>query len=249
MEWFGHTETLQKGHADLVTQADFASQDLIRRIVFEAFPDHAFLGEETLPGAAGRHTADAGGGQGGYRWIVDPLDGTTNYVHGVPHFSVSLALERSGELVVGCVFNPISGECYKAIAGEGAWLDDRPIRTSECEDLSEALAVTGFPPLVTLDAPDVKLFLAGLNACQAIRRTGSAALNMCYLAAGRFDVNWSFSTKIWDVAAGALLIREAGGVIVAPNGGPFDMRSGRFLAAANRPLLDRLLDLAAEAGL
>jgi len=246
MERFGRVKALQKGYADLVTEADHASQDVIRRTVLEAFPDHGFLGEESAadaPGPGGR-----GSRKSPYRWIVDPLDGTTNFVHQVPHFSVSIALEHAGEPIAACVYNPVSGECFTAVAGEGAELDGHPIHSSGVTALSEALASAGFPPKASPDAPDVLLFLAGLNACQAIRRTGSAALNMSYVACGRFDVAWSFSTKIWDVAAGSLLIREAGGAIASPTGGDFAMQTGQFLAAANRPLLEQLIHLAARAG-
>lgn len=248
MDWFGRVDAHEKGPADLVTEADYASQEAVRRTVLEAFPDHAFLGEESTDDGP-RESSAPDGRPSEYRWIVDPLDGTTNYVHGVPHFCVSLALERSGDLIVGCVYNPITEECYTAAAGQGAQLDGQPIHTSEVSELAGALASAGFPSVVAPDAPDLKLFLAGLNACQAIRRTGSAALNMSYVAAGRFDVAWSFCTKIWDVAAGALLIREAGGVITAPDGGVFDFESGCFLAAANPTLHARLVELSARAGL
>jgi myo-inositol-1(or 4)-monophosphatase len=245
MAHFGRVKALHKGYADLVTEADHASQEVIRRTVLEAFPDHRFLGEEGSTDASEAVGGDDG--RNAYRWIVDPLDGTTNFVHQMPHFSVSIALEHGGEPIVACVYNPVSGECFTAVAGEGARLDGRPIRPSRVTALSEALASAGFPPMPSRDAPDVLLFLAGLNACQAIRRTGSAALNMSYVACGRFDVAWSFCTKIWDVAAGSLLIREAGGTIASPDGGDFIMETGQFLAAANRPLLEQLIQLAARA--
>ena len=166
-----------------------------------------------------------------YRWIVDPLDGTTNFVHGVPHYCVSLALERNGELLVGAVYDPLLEECFTAAAGQGAWLNGRPIHTSQVSLLSEALAAVGFPPKVTRDSPDLLLFLEMVCRCQAIRRTGSSALNLCYLAAGRFDLYWSYSTNIWDVAAGVLILREAGGHDniprgrgLLPGGGPFPGR-------------------------
>ena len=241
LDKMGRVTAREKGRADLVTEADFASQEVIRRMLLEAFPDHAFLGEEDEPGKAG-------GPEGAeYRWIVDPLDGTTNYVHQVPHFSVSLALERSGELVVGGVYDPVADECFLAVAGEGARLNGRPIRTSSVVSLSEALTAVGFPAVVTDGSSDLKLFLAALAACQAIRRTGSAALNMCYVAAGRFDASWSFCTKIWDIAAGVLLIREAGGAVTSPEGGPLVLASGRYVAAANRQLYAEVCALVSQA--
>jgi len=216
----------KKGPADLVTQADLAAEAAVRNIVLSAFSDHCLLGEENGQVGEGKD----------YRWIVDPLDGTTNYAHGVPHYCVSLALERRGELLVGAVFDPLLNECFTAALGQGARLNGRPIRPSSITELSEALAAVGFPPNVQPESPDLRLFLAMLPCCQAIRRTGSSALNMCYLAAGRFDLYWSYSTHIWDIAAAALILRESGGCITAPDGGPFRLEQAHFLAAAN-PLL------------
>ena len=225
-DWVGRFEVRKKGPADLVTQADLASQEAIRRTVLGAFPGHCLLGEEKVPGQPATARAE-------YRWIVDPLDGTTNFVHGVPHYSVSLALERNGELLVGAVYDPLLEECFTAAAGQGAWLNGRPIHTSQVSQLSEALAAVGFPPNVQRDSPDLLLFLEMACRCQAIRRTGSSALNLCYLAAGRFDLYWSYSTNIWDVAAGVLILREAGGHITSPTGGDFCLEESHFLAAAN----------------
>ncbi|KKL46103.1 hypothetical protein LCGC14_2348960 [marine sediment metagenome] len=235
-DWVGRFEIQKKGPADLVTEADFASQQEIRRIVLDAFPDHCLIGEEA-------EDAEFSAANAEYRWIVDPIDGTTNYVHQVPHYCVSLGLERNGDLLVGGVFDPVNDECYMASSGGGAYLNGKPIVTSKVLELSEALAVAGFPPDVTLNSPDLLVFLEAIQRCQAIRRTGSAALNLCYLAAGRFDVFWSFSTKIWDVAAGVLLVREAGGVITSPDGGKFILEQGKFLAAANQTLHRGLLEM------
>ncbi len=240
LDWVDRFKVHEKGPADLVTEADLASQRAIRETVLGAFPDHQFLGEEDDPEQIDRHGSE-------FRWIADPLDGTTNYVHRVPHFCVSLALERAGELVTAAVFDPISQECFTAVAGEGAWLNGQPIRTSDVDQLSNALAVVGFPPKMEPDAPDLRVFLAAVNKVQAIRRTGSAALNMCYVAAGRFDVFWSFSTKVWDVAAGALIIRESGGVLTSPDGGAFVLNSGQFLAAAGESLHNQLRQLVRDA--
>jgi myo-inositol-1(or 4)-monophosphatase len=243
LDWIGRVDVRKKGPADLVTQADLASQATIRRTVLDAFPDHCMLGEEREDRDAPEYTAQ----RTEYRWIADPLDGTTNYVHGVPHYSVSLALERNGELLVGAVYDPLREECFTATAGQGAWLNGGPIRTSQVVQLSEALAAVGFPPQVRPDSPDLHVFLQALTRCQAIRRTGSTALNLCYLAAGRFDVYWSFSANVWDVAAGVLMVCEAGGEITSPDGGPFTLEDCRFLAAANGPLHAQLRQLAAGA--
>jgi myo-inositol-1(or 4)-monophosphatase len=238
-DWVGRFEVRKKGPADLVTQADLASQEAVRRTVLGAFPSHSLLGEEKDPGETPGQRAE-------YRWIVDPLDGTTNFVHGVPHYCVSLALERNGELLVGAVFDPLLDECFMAAAGRGASLNGRPIGVSRVISLSEALAAVGFPPNVSRDAPDVKLFLEMLCRCQAIRRGGSSALNLCYVAAGRFDLYWSFSTKIWDVAAGVLILREAGGLLTSANGGDFRLEEAHFLAAATPELLGQLQELTAD---
>ncbi len=247
LEKLGRVEVREKGPSDLVTEADFASQEAVSRTVLGAFPDHLLIGEEgdAAGGAHSRAAAD----DATYRWIVDPLDGTTNYVHQVPHFAVSVALERAGQLLVGAVYNPVSGECYSAAAGRGAYLNGKRLRASTTATLSQAVASVGFPAVVTDDCPDLRLFLKAVTRCQSIRRTGSASLNLCYVAAGRFDAAWSFSTKAWDVAAGALLIREAGGIVTSPDGGSLAPDTGRFLAAATRPLHAELLALTIEAGL
>jgi len=238
----GHVTVREKGPADLVTEADFASQETIRKIVLGRYPEHGLIGEEDDP-AIGPNL------EGEYRWIVDPLDGTTNFVHGVPHFCVSVALERKDELLVGAVFNPISGECFTAEAGQGAQLNGQPISASQVTDLSKGLAALGLPSVVNSQSPDLRLFNEAMGACQAIRRTGSAALNLCYVACGRFDVGWSYCTKVWDIAASVLIIREAGGVIESPDGGDFDVHRGQVFAASNETLMDQLRALASKAGL
>jgi myo-inositol-1(or 4)-monophosphatase len=238
LERQGRVQVREKGPADLVTEADFAAQETVRQIVLSAFPDHCLLGEEGPRGTDPRAE---------YRWIVDPLDGTTNYVHGLPFYSVSLALEHNGELLVGAIYDPVSKECFTAAAGQGALLDGRPIHTSGITNLKGAVAAAGLPAIVQRDAPDLLVFLELLPECQALRRLGSAALNMAYLAAGRLDLFWSFSTKIWDIAAGALLLREAGGVISSPDGGAFVLEDAHFLSAANPALQQQLLEVARRA--
>lgn len=241
-DWAGRFDVRKKGPADLVTQADLASQEIVRKTVLASFPSHCVLGEETEPNQGPAARAE-------YRWIVDPLDGTTNYVHGVPHYCVSLALERNGRLLVGAVFDPRLGECFTAIDGRGAWLNGQPIRVSRVSSLSEGLAAVGFAPNVQPDAPDLRMFLAMVARCQAIRRTGSSALNLCYLAAGRHDLYWSYSTRIWDVAAGVLLVREAGGCVTSPSGGEFSLEEAHFLAAATPELHGQLREVAAALGM
>jgi myo-inositol-1(or 4)-monophosphatase len=239
-ELVGKTNAKLKGPADFVTEADFAAQEVVKRTVLGAFPDHSVLGEEDLlPGNTPSSTE--------FRWIVDPLDGTTNFVHGIPHYAVSLALEHKGRIIVGTVYDPSRDNCYTAAEGGGASLDGRPIRTSAVTKMSEAIAGTGFPANLQPDSPDLLVFNESLFRCQGVRRTGSASLNMCDIAAGRFDVLWGLSTKIWDIAAGVLLIREAGGVVTSPEGGEVNLGSGHFLASANMELHRQLLDMVREA--
>lgn len=238
LQYLGRVVPREKGPADLVTDADFASQETVRRTVLGAFPNHCLIGEEDAQPAASRTE---------YRWVVDPLDGTTNFVHGIPFFCVSLALEKNGQLLVGAIYNPVTGECFKAAAGRGAYFNGRQIRASKVTELRGAVAVAGFPSMAHRNSPDVKVFLEALDQVQSARRTGSAALNLAYVAAGRMDVFWSFSTKIWDIAAGVLMVEEAGGVITSPTGEPFSLEKGQFLASANRPLHDKAVALVRKA--
>ena len=236
MDRLGEAKVREKGPADLVTEADLASQEVVRQTVLGAFPEHGLLGEED-------HLEVNEGTRADYRWIVDPLDGTTNYVHRVPHFCVSLALERRGELLVGAVYDPTLNECFTAIKGQGAWLNGTPIHASHIAILASALVAVGFPNVVARDAPDLLLFNKAVTECQAMRRTGSAALNLAYVAAGRFDVAWSYVSNAWDFAAGALLVLEAGGVITRMDGTPLVPEHGNFLATATSALHSRMLHL------
>jgi myo-inositol-1(or 4)-monophosphatase len=217
----------EKAPKDLVTEADLASQEAIRQVVAAHFPAHSFLAEEG---------ADIRGTEGNYRWIVDPLDGTANYVHHVPEFTVSVALEHDGELIAGAVYNPVSGESYSAARGRGAHLDGRPLRVSEVRELKDAMVAASFAAGVRRDSPEIANFINVLSASQTLRRTGSAALNLAYVAAGRYDAYWATSTKPWDIAAGVLLVREAGGIVTSLDGGPLDLAAAQFIAAANEPL-------------
>ncbi len=230
----------QKGPADFVTEADFAAQEVVKTTVLQAFPQHSVLGEEDqLAGDTPSQTE--------YRWIVDPLDGTTNFVHGIPHYAVSLALEHHGQMLVGAVLRPVARTSALLPCGAaGRSSTAGPIHTSRATQLSEVIAGTGFPAKLQPDSPDLLVFNKALFRCQGVRRTGSASLNLCDVAAGRFGVLWGFSTKIWDIAAGVLLIREAGGVVTSAEGGPVDLGSGRFLASANPALHQQLLEMVRE---
>ncbi|MDZ7616386.1 MAG: inositol monophosphatase family protein [Patescibacteria group bacterium] len=237
LDWVDRFEPRAKrAPNDLVTQADLASQETISRILLQAFPDHVIVGEEGQTG----HDTTSGEG---YRWIIDPVDGTTNFVHRVPHYAVSLALEHQGKVLVGAIFDPNADECFMAASGGGATLNGQPMAVSHAATLAESLAAVGFPYDVTRESPDMLVFLDAAVKCQAVRRTGSAALNLAYLAAGRFDLYWSFSTHVWDMAAGVLLVSEAGGVVTGPDGGPLQLDSGQFLAASTPQLHAELLNM------
>lgn len=201
-----------KGRIDLVTEVDVLSEQCIRQHIRARFPDHALLAEE----GGLTETASA------FRWIVDPLDGTTNYAHGYPFFSVAIALEHQGEVIVGVVYDPLRDELFSAAKGQGTTCNGRRLRVSEVTALEQALLVTGFPYNVKA-SPQKNLdhFSAFLDLAQAIRRDGSAALDLAYVAAGRFDGFWELNLAPWDMAAGSLLVTEAGGHVTAFNGSAF----------------------------
>jgi myo-inositol-1(or 4)-monophosphatase len=247
LDWVERFSVREKGPADLVTEADLASQETVRKVLLSAFPEHGFLSEEepSKP-AAGTLTGGDDLSTTPYRWIVDPLDGTTNYVHRVPEFAVSIALEHAGETLVGCVFNPVSGECFTAERGGGAYLNGRRLTVSRTVRLSQALIAASFPARVDPGSRALSDFNRVVVACQAIRRTGSAASNLCYVAAGRFDAYWAHDTKIWDVAAGSLMIREAGGLITAFDGSPLRLEHPQFIAASTKELHSELRALVGD---
>lgn len=236
VQMLGEVDVREKGLHDLQTDADLAAEQAVCATIREHFPDHQIVCEETNP--------DTAGPQSEYRWIVDPLDGTTNFAHGVPFFSVSVALQKNGETIVGTILNPMLNECYTAALGAGAQLNGRAIHASSVTDISNALVAFGLPPAVNLELPDLKIFLAVAPLCQAARRTGSAALNLCYVAAGRYDMYWTYSTKIWDIAAGMLIAQEAGATVTGIDGRRHDGNSGFCLAAATPQLHRTLQDIA-----
>jgi myo-inositol-1(or 4)-monophosphatase len=211
-----------KGAIDLVTSVDRECERQIVDVIRRNFPDHSILAEEET---------DVDGAQNHYRWIIDPLDGTTNFVHSYPQFSVSIALEQNGGVIVGLVYDPIRNECFKAALGQGATLDSIPIRTSIANELDKSLLATGFP-YDHRDFADFYLsyFKAFMIRCQGIRRGGSAALDLCYVACGRLDGFWELKLKPWDIAAGSLIITEAGGKLSDFSGKPFSIRGYETLA-------------------
>ena len=220
----GTFEIRKKGTIDLVTEVDVAVERMVRALIAERYPDHDVLGEEL--GGPGE------GERSRYCWICDPLDGTTNFAHGLPLFCSTIALEVDGELRVGAVYDPTRDELFTAIRGGGAFLNGERIRVSTAATLIDSLLVTGFPYSVQ-EKLDEMLGLFGrfLSKARAVRRLGSAALDMCYVAAGRLDGFWEEGLNAWDIAGGVLIVQEAGGRITSLDGGPFVLRSGRIIAS------------------
>ena len=214
-----------KGDIDLVTEADLASEKLIIERIKSYHPRHAILAEES-----GASAGDLSGSSE-WKWIVDPLDGTTYFAHGYPCFCVSIALEHSGEIEIGVVYDPTRDEVFAAEKGQGANLNGRRIRVSDVEDLNRAMLCTGFPYNVRERPNFARDFANFTMEAQAVRRDGSAALDLAYLACGRFDGFWEDGLNAWDVAAGALLITEAGGTITNFVGAPLDIYTPKILAS------------------
>jgi myo-inositol-1(or 4)-monophosphatase len=232
-QYFRQTLDIQKkGRIDLVTAADLAAEDAFRRLVAGRFPDHVVIGEET--------TAAPGVRDAPVQWIIDPVDGTTNFAHGLALFSVSIALRIDGAIVAGVVYDPMGEELFTAERGEGARLNGTRLAVSRTAMLVDAMLCTGFPYTIGEDRErQVRVFAAFLGEARAVRRLGSAALDLAYVAAGRFDGFWEERLHPWDVAAGVLLVEEAGGRVTGLDGAPFDLFAGHVLASngAVHPLM------------
>ena len=233
-----------KGDVDLVTEADRASEALIRQRLAEQFPEHGVYGEE---GTRERLTGE-------YRWYVDPLDGTTNFAHGFPVFCVVLGLERrvaglaedaDGEMVAGVIYDPLRDECFLAERGRGAWLNGRPIAVSKTRTLQEALIATGFPSHKRHRSPNVHFYQEFTLRSHGVRRAGSAALDLAYVACGRLDGYWEFKLNPWDTSAGYLLVEEAGGTVTHFDGGKFTLDS-REVLATNGKIAEEMKTLFAD---
>ncbi|MFV0360612.1 inositol monophosphatase family protein [Tropicimonas sp.] len=223
---FREVENLQvavKGPGDFVTRADLAAENIIREELTNARPSYGWLGEET---------GEVAGKDPTRRWIVDPLDGTTNFLHGLPHWSVSIALEHKGEIVAGVVFDAAKDEMFVAEKGAGAWMNDRRIRVSGRRNLHEALFATGVPFGSKRTLPATMQDLAALMPqCAGMRRWGAASLDLAYVAAGRFDGYWEREINAHDVAAGMVIVREAGGLVESLHGGDRVFEKGSLIAA------------------
>ena len=234
-------ETEYKGDVDIVTVADRTVEKLIRARLAEAFPDHGVYGEE---GTRDRM-------EGEYRWYVDPLDGTTNFAHGFPQFCVSLGLEQrpadlqpgqDGTLVAGVIYDPMRDELYTAERGHGAWLNGKPMHVSRTPDLAESLVATGFPSRKRHASPNIHFYHEFTLRSHGVRRAGSAALDLAYVAAGRLEAFWEFNLNPWDTAAGILLVEEAGGRVTDFAGEQFQLNSNEVLAS-NGLIHDELVGL------
>lgn len=222
---FGEVEQLQvsrKGPADFVSEADRRAERLIKAELQKARPAYGLVMEES---------GEEAGDDGAPRWIVDPLDGTTNFLHGLPHFAISIAVEERGEITAGVIYDPVKDELFWATKGGGAFLNDRRIRVSGREDLRTCLLATGIPFHGRGGFDDFSHILSSVMPQVAgIRRFGSAALDLAYVAAGRYDGYWEQDLNIWDIAAGVLLVREAGGIVTDIKGGDKMLTSGSLIA-------------------
>jgi myo-inositol-1(or 4)-monophosphatase len=224
-----------KGTVDLVTDADRAAEALIAGRIREAFPDHRLIGEEGARGAEGSDEPQRASDEAPYGWVVDPLDGTTNYSHAYPHFAVSIGLERDETVVLGVIYDPMRDELFVAERGGGASLNGSPIRVTAEDQLIRSLLATGFPyDLGKRDESDA-LWNDLNRKVQGVRRDGSAALNLAYVAAGRLDGFWERPLNAWDMAAGSLLVEEAGGRVSRYDGSPYTAYD-REIVASNGPL-------------
>jgi myo-inositol-1(or 4)-monophosphatase len=212
----------KKGEIDLVTEVDLDVERMFRSMIASRFPDHDVLAEELGGGA----------GTARHRWVFDPLDGTTNYAHGLPIFCASLALEIDGEAEVAAIFDATRQELFTAERGVGAWLNGEPLKVSATAAMIDAMLVTGFPYDVHQNAePYMRTFTAFISRARAVRRLGSAAIDLCYVAAGRLDGFWEAQLNPWDTRAGALIVEEAGGRVTGMDGRPWNPAAGHILAS------------------
>jgi myo-inositol-1(or 4)-monophosphatase len=224
-----------KGTYDLVTEADRASEALIVERLRQHFPGHAILAEEGSGNA----------GSSEYRWYVDPLDGTTNFAHSFPVYNVTLALERAGELIAGVIYDPTRDELFSAELGSGSRLNGRPIRVSKTSAIEDSLSATGFPSRKRHQNINVHFYYQLAMLSHGVRRAGAAAIDLAYVACGRLDFFWEFGLNPWDMAAGILLVREAGGICTDMRGQPVNLR-GPHVLADNGALHAEVLELFGE---
>jgi myo-inositol-1(or 4)-monophosphatase len=229
----GKRDIFYKGEINMVTEIDRLSEEIIVGALLSAFPGHGILAEE-----GSRIESNSG-----FLWVIDPLDGTTNYAHGYPSFSVSIGLEHHGQTVVGAVYDPMRDELFTAVKGEGAFLNGQPIAVSRNEVLIRCLLATGFPYDRTVSSENnLNYFNALIMASQEVRRSGSASLDLCSVAAGRLDGYWELKLHPWDVAAGGLIVREAGGKVSDFSGTRYSIHDKEIIAS-NGVIHDQMLEV------
>ncbi|MEP7146189.1 MAG: inositol monophosphatase family protein [bacterium] len=220
--------------SNLVTEIDKRSEDKIFEIIKKDYPGHYILSEE-----AGALVQDSE-----YKWLIDPIDGTVNYAHSIPLTCVSIALEKKGEVIMGAVYNPMSGEFFFGEKGQGAFLNDVKISVSKIDDLKRSLLVTGFPYDSSSYKPDpVAVFKKFIMLDVPVRRLGSAAMDLCWTACGRFEAFWEYNLNAWDVAAGYIILKESGGMVTNFQGGKYSVYGKEILAANNTTILNAMLDV------
>ena len=237
MSRLGKAKVEKKGPRDLVTEADFASQAAIKAFLNQEYPDHRFVGEEQTTDDLVSESREPSHSE--FCWVVDPLDGTTNYVHRLPSFSVSVGLQYGGVSIAGAVWDPILKEMYWAAEGQGAYCNNEPIRASSCRKLSESMFVISLPRGVQRGDQPIEQMLNLLEAAGSIRRLGSAALNLCYVAQGRIDGYWATGLSAWDVAAGSLIAVEAGANLRGVDGAAFQVDLPSFICASTADLFEQ----------
>ena len=235
----GIAQVRDKGNRDFVTEADLASQQAIERHLSAAFPEHRFLGEEDDPGQE-NHILPQSPEESPFCWVVDPLDGTTNYVHQMPSFSVSIGLLHNGHPIVGVVWDPVMKEMYQATLGGGATLNEQPITASGCNAIEKAMVIISLAKGVTRKDAQVQQLVNLLETAGTIRRLGSAALNLSYVGSGRSDGYWANNLKVWDVAAGFLIATECGATIRQLSGEPLDLMKPDFVCVSTEALFEQV---------
>ena len=236
-DWSHRFTSREKSPANLVTEADFASEQAIFQYIQSYYSEHRFLGEE---GLLKDHTDSP------FRWIIDPLDGTSNYVHGFPYYAVSIGLEHDGNLIVGAIYDPSRDEMFSAAIGHGAHLNRAAIQVSETNQLSNAMCMASLPVKSTRDHISVRRFLEVLESAQTVQRSGSAALNLCAVASGRIDAFWSTTLNPWDMAAGVVIVREAGGLVTTGQDQPFDVQIPDLLCSNGTELHRQIVNCLAR---
>jgi myo-inositol-1(or 4)-monophosphatase len=237
----GFKISTKSNHLDLVTEADKACNELIVKKIRQNFPNHTIISEEEAKIE----------GDGEFKWIIDPIDGTTNFAHGVPIFGISIAIVKNGKPIIGVVEIPGLGETFWAKEGEGAYLNEKRIRVSKTSQLDKSLLATGFPydRQSPRYAKSMQLFDAFYKPCHGIRRLGAASIDLCYVAAGRYDGYYEYGLKIWDIAAGKIILEEAGGTATNMDGTPLDPKKGMLLATnglLHQPMLNQIQTLGGD---